>query len=164
MPLTHARGRGALALDDVVDLANLRLAGVFEGNIGEERHYALPERLELFTGIPDLIHEELPVRKEGDVRIKTCGRKGTGFAETPNDLVVLLCGRRRHGRVTNKDAHDRSSFPWGTILCTPDQKHVRRRHRRDAAVKDPPDRLLSTSRLGGSSRGRPGCDAAAGVR
>jgi hypothetical protein len=33
------------------------------------------------------------------VRIEPFGRKGTSLAETPNDLVVLLRGRRRHRRT-----------------------------------------------------------------
>jgi hypothetical protein len=52
---------GALPLDDVVDLSDLRLAGVLEGDVGEETHYPLPESLEVLLRIPDLIHEELPL-------------------------------------------------------------------------------------------------------
>jgi hypothetical protein len=99
----------ALALDDVVDLADLWAAGVFKRNIGEERHHMLPEGLELLLRIPDLIEEQLPVGVERDVGVKSVGREYPRLAETPNDLVVLLRGRRRHRCVADKDAHDRSS-------------------------------------------------------
>jgi hypothetical protein len=67
-------GRAWLTLDDVVDLADLRVAGVLERKIGEERHHTLPECLELLLRVPDLIDEELPFRIERDVGVKPVGR------------------------------------------------------------------------------------------
>jgi hypothetical protein len=94
-----------------VDLADLWAAGVFKRNVGEERHHTLPEGLELLLGIPDLIDEQLSVGVERDVGIKSVGREYPRLVETPNDLVVLLRGRRWHRCVADKDAHDRSSVP-----------------------------------------------------
>jgi len=99
----------ALTLDDVVDLADLWAAGVFKRNVGEERHHTLPEGLELLLRIPDLIDEQLSVGVERDVGVKSVGREYPCLAEAPNNLVVLLRGRRRHWCIADKDAHDRSS-------------------------------------------------------
>jgi hypothetical protein len=45
---------GRLALLDVVDLEDLRLAGKLDPGLGQHRHEALTERLELLPRIPDL--------------------------------------------------------------------------------------------------------------
>src|SRR5918992_625213 len=62
--------RAVLAPDDVVDLENLGGTRMFERNIGEQRHDATSERLELLSRIPDFAYSQLAVRVKGDVIVK----------------------------------------------------------------------------------------------
>src|SRR3954469_21441920 len=84
---------GVLTPDDVVDLEHLGRARI-DSNVLQDRHEALPERIELRLRVPDLADSELPVRLEGDVELESFREPIVGLLQTPNRLVVLL-GRDR---------------------------------------------------------------------
>src|SRR5680860_1195657 len=98
-----------LALLEVVDLEDLRLARKLNPGFGQHRHELLAERLELLPRVPDLAHPEVPFRAEADVVIEPLGRKlHSGLFKRAGAFVVLLGGQRR-GAKADYDAHGKSS-------------------------------------------------------
>src|SRR5829696_821530 len=75
-------GSAPLALDDVVDFEDLRLAGV-DPDIGQQWHQALPERFPLLARIPYFADSEASVDEVGAVVVHASAGKSP-----------LACNRR----------------------------------------------------------------------
>ena len=101
-----------LALDDVVDLEDLRLARSVYPGLAHGWHEVFEERLPLFAGIPDLADPEVTRGAKGDVVVKTVRRPVAGLGQAAGDLVVLF-GGSSSWREPQNDAHGRSSKVGG---------------------------------------------------
>ena len=62
-----------LALDDVVDFDDLWWPCELDTALGEDRHQAFTERLELLHRVPDLADAEAAAGAEGDVVVEPSG-------------------------------------------------------------------------------------------
>ena len=69
--LPRLSGAQSSAPDDVVNLEDLRLTRMFECDVGENRHDARAERLQLLLRVPHLAHEQLTIREKRDVIVET---------------------------------------------------------------------------------------------
>ena len=67
------KGRPTSASDDVVDFEYFWLARV-DTNLGEQRHEALSELLQLLAGVPDLTDPEIVFGTEGDMDVQAVWR------------------------------------------------------------------------------------------
>ena len=70
-------------------LEQFRLARLYT-DVGQHRHKALTERLELLPRVPDLADAEVAVRTEGDVVLEPVRRPVAGVIKTAEGFVVLL--------------------------------------------------------------------------
>ena len=64
------RGWGLSALDDVVNLEDVRRAGELDAGGGEDRHQTLAESLELLPRIPDLADLKVAGQTEADMVVQ----------------------------------------------------------------------------------------------
>src|SRR5882757_6283313 len=102
-----AARRPALTLDDVVDLDQLRLAGL-DPDLGEHRHQPLAEGVELLAGVPDLADAQVALAAEADVVIEALRGEVARLFELADALVVLRRRQRRRGK-SDQNTH-RSSL------------------------------------------------------
>ena len=61
------------ALDDVVNVEDVRRIGELDADAGEDRHQTLVEGLELLPRIPDLADLKVAIRTEADVVVEPGG-------------------------------------------------------------------------------------------
>ena len=101
---TSGETRWGLALDDFVDLENLRITREHDADVVQHRHEAFAERVELLPRVPDLADSELPVRNEGDVVLSSFGGQSPAFSR--RRLVSSYCSgsHTRRAREADKDA------------------------------------------------------------
>lgn len=78
-----------LALDDVVHLEDLRLAGKLDPGINRHGHQLLAKRGELLYGVPDLADLEVALRPEADVELEAVRGKLPRLSQPPEGLVVF---------------------------------------------------------------------------
>jgi hypothetical protein len=97
-------GRALSALDDVVNVEDVRRIGELNADTGEDRHQALPERLELLPRVPDLADAKVAVRTETDVVVEP-GRCTTGprSVRTAGEMKRCRLQRRRMRSSCTRD-------------------------------------------------------------
>jgi hypothetical protein len=89
-PLLDLWPEAGLPPDDVMDLEHLRRTDELDAVLGEDRHQALTERLELLLRVPDLAHPEAATSSEGDVKLEPVRRELARCLDAGHRRVVLL--------------------------------------------------------------------------
>src|SRR4029079_7308759 len=93
------------ALDDVVNLEDVRRIGELDAGAREDRYQTLAEGLELLPRVPDLADVKVAIRTEADVVVEPGRWPFAGVLELANRLVVLV-GSEGDGTETDNHAHD----------------------------------------------------------
>ena len=113
-------GSAPLALDDVVDVEDLRLAGL-DPDIGQQWHQALPESFPLLPRIPYFADSEASVHDVGAVVVHAVRRKVTALLQPADALLVLLYLLRqvriRRLRVETLARDARIRYALSTFSC-----------------------------------------------
>src|SRR5687767_5220104 len=93
------------ALDDVVNLEDVRRVGELDAGAGEDRHQTLAEGLELLPRVPDFADLKVAIQTEADVVVEPARWPFAGVLDLANRLVVLL-GSESDGTEADNDTHD----------------------------------------------------------
>src|SRR5581483_213119 len=108
-----AAARPSLALDDVMHLKHLGLAGKLDTCIFQDRHEALTEGVELLARVPDFADPEVTFRTERNVVGESFRRPIAQRFKAADSLVVLLIRDRGSGVEAGKDARCGTSCARG---------------------------------------------------
>src|SRR3954454_7110785 len=95
------------ALDDVVNLEDVRRVGELDVGAGEDRHQTLTEGLELLPRVPDLADLKAAIGTEADVVVEPGRWPSAGVLDLANRFVVLL-GGESDGTEADNDTHDKN--------------------------------------------------------